>query len=130
MEKVYTIGLYPNRACHRGEAAKLAVEMCSPWFESVRDADSEQLQYRIHCSSVQAANASLPREIEAYLRWRVNKGIAPDLTQAHRWTVGDFFEMREFISTVAKLNMNIWLYYDVQPEIKNTVLPPAMLTRL
>lgn len=59
------------------------------------------------------ANAELPTDIEAYLRWASEHDVM-ELSAARRWTAGDFHSVRGFITEVARSKSHVWIDYDTR----------------
>jgi hypothetical protein len=87
-------------------ASWLVAEMCRPWFDQKRDTDSDGwYQDSVANSSIKAADAEVPADLNAYLMWRTDLGFegGDDVDDE------DFRHARDFIAAVAKTDFDAFL---------------------
>lgn len=89
--------------------AWLVAEMCQPWFDPVRDCDSDgHHQDMVAATSLKAAAAELPDTLSDYLVWAANKGIER-FSFRDEVTESDYAIALKFVREVAALDRDAYL---------------------
>lgn len=89
--------------------AWLVAEMCQPWFDPVRDSDSDgHHQDMVAATSLKAAAAELPNTLSDYLVWVASKGIER-FSFRGEVTESDYATALEFVREAAALDRDAFL---------------------